>query len=53
MRHTALLLLALVGCPAGPDPRIADPCYSPTLHVDTLTLVVDSVTWKWTPGECS
>lgn len=58
-----LLLLALIfsGCvdliAPDPDPRILDPCYSATvwMTVDTLTheIVQDSVSWEWTPGECS
>lgn len=50
-----LLVLVLTGCPdlTGPtDRRVLDPCYSPTIVVDSLTLAVDTVIWEWTPGEC-
>ncbi len=47
--------VAFAGCPplpTGSDPRVDDPCYSPTIWVDTLSLQVDSVSWQWTPGKC-
>lgn len=46
----AIILLALVGC--GENPVLADPCYAATIHVDTLTMDVDSITYEWTPGAC-
>jgi len=47
----ALTLLAIVAC--GENPILADPCYAATIHVDTLTMDVDSITYEWTPGECN
>ena len=43
---------ACPGLPTGSDPRVEDPCYSPTVWVDTLSMQVDSVSWAWTPGLC-
>ncbi len=56
-RVAALVLLsastaACPGLPTGNDPRVEDPCYSPTVWVDTLSMQVDSVSWDWTPGLC-
>ena len=48
----ALVLFALAACSTPTDPRLEDPCYSATVHVDTLSAQVDSVTWEWTPGVC-
>lgn len=56
IRALLLLIPALLGCPdltSPTDPRVADPCYSPTVELDTLTMTVDTVTWEWTPGECA
>lgn len=46
----AIVLIALSGCRT--NPILADPCYAATIHVDTLTMEVDSVTYEWTPGDC-
>jgi len=51
----ACVSMAMSACPplpTGHDPRVDDPCYSPTLWVDTLSMQVDSVSWQWTPGMC-
>ena len=50
-----LVLVALAGCGLTDpdyDEKRADPCYSATIYVDTLTLETDSVVWDWTPGRC-
>lgn len=48
-----MIVLALMGCgPSMADLKTADPCYSATVYVDTLTAQVDSVGWQWTPGVC-
>ena len=52
MKWLVAACLLLAGCSTPTDPRIEDPCYKMTVHVDTLTLEVDSVTYEWTPGAC-
>ena len=47
----ALLVLVFAGCSAPTDPRIEDPCYAATVHVDSVTFKVDSVSYEWTPGD--
>jgi len=47
-----IAVLLLMGCTSPTHPKVADPCYSATIYVDSLTFETDSIVWEWTPGEC-